>query len=217
MSLRAEGDFVVRPSRASEGARLVILWVTVRIWAEPLEVLGVVSRSTVVGRRSGAAVFIRLENRAWVAAGPVELKGCRALSHHIGGAVDVVTATRCRGEVHGDVEAINEGDIVEVEVLELAKGVLSERVGWGAVGGALEDTAAVAGLTAALAVGVKAAACASPDATAGGAGRGGDGPGLAGVELLASTGDAGSPDGVGALVDDVEGGGVSNEGEEEEE
>ena len=127
-----------------------------------------------------------------------------------------MAATGCGGEVHGDVEAVDEGDVVEVEVVKLGEGVLGEGVGRGAVGRALEYAAAVAGPTATLAIGVEVAACACPDAATSGASRGGDSPGLAGVELLASAGDCGSPDGVGALVYDVEVGGMGEEGEEEE-
>ncbi|CAL9090163.1 unnamed protein product, partial [Musa textilis] len=141
-----------------------------------------------------------------------------ALPVDVGGAPDLVAAPGGGGgaEVHGHVEAVDEGNVNEVVVFVLVERELGERVGRGAVGLALEQAAAVAGLAAAMAAAVEGAACAGPDAAAFVARAHFVGPALAGVELAAAAGDGGCPDGVGALVDDLEGGRMG-EGEEQRE
>lgn len=209
---RAEGNLIVGPPGASEGAGLVVLGVAVRIRASVLKEPGVVGRPAAPG---GAAILVSLEDGARVVATARSLEHVGALPDDVGRAPDPPAAARGRAEVHRHVEAVNEGDVDEVEVLELVEGELGEGVGRGAIGRAGEFTAAVTGLAMPVAVAVERTAGAGPDTATGGAGVDVDGPGLAAVEPPATTGDRGGPDGVGAVVDDVEGGSVG-EGEEEE-
>ncbi|ONK74450.1 uncharacterized protein A4U43_C03F6370 [Asparagus officinalis] len=75
-----------------------------------LEKLGIVRGPT--ASRS-AAVLIGLEHGARVVTPPGCLQLRRALTVDVRGAPDVVAISGRRGEVHGDVEAVDEGDVVE--------------------------------------------------------------------------------------------------------
>ena len=186
MTSRAEGNLVVGPPGASEGAVLVVHGVTVRIRASVLKEPGIEGRSAAPGV---AAILISLEDGARVVAtaGSFELVG--ALPDDVGRAPDPPAAARGRAEVHRHVEAVDEGDVDEVEVLELVEGELGEGVGRAAVGRAGKFTTAVTGLAVPVAVAVERTAGAGPDAATGSAGVDVDGPGLAAVELATTAGD----------------------------
>ncbi|KAA8522778.1 hypothetical protein F0562_009201 [Nyssa sinensis] len=98
---------------------------------------------------------------------------------------------RRRAEVHGHIKAIDKGNIEEVQ-----------------------EPTTVTGLTSASAGSIKGALGSSPDACLFRARAHVDGPGLALVELTATTRHSRSPDCERALVSDLENGGTG-EGEEE--
>ncbi|KAK8444498.1 hypothetical protein SEVIR_9G146801v4 [Setaria viridis] len=186
----AEDDVVVGSAGASVGARRVVLGVAVGVRALPLEEPRVVGGPAGVLLRPRAAVLVRLEHRARVvaAAGGAQLGG--ALRRDVGAAprpaLGAPGAAARRQEVHGHVEPVHQRDVEEVEVLELVQPVLGQRVGRLPVPGALQHAAAVAGVAPPVPAAVEGAPRARPHATAGGARRHVDGPGLPVVQLPAA-------------------------------
>nr|CAD1841469.1 unnamed protein product [Ananas comosus var. bracteatus] len=171
----AEDDLVVGPRRAGEGAGGIVLGIAVGLGAQILEEPGVIRGAAAAGV---AAVLVRLEDRAGVVAAGGRLQLAGALGGHVGGAVRPLGAAAGVGqEVHRHVEAVDEGDVEEVEAAELVEAELREGVRGYAIGGAGQHAAAIARLAVALAAGVEGAVGAGPDAAAGRAGIGGDGPG----------------------------------------
>lgn len=125
--IRTEDHPIVSASRARKSAGVVIFRVAVCVGAPGLEKPGQVRGPTVAGV---AAVVVGLVYRAWVVAPPRSLQLGRALPVDIGRALDAAFAATGRGtEVHFYVEAVDEGDVEEVEVLELVEAVLGEGVG----------------------------------------------------------------------------------------
>uniref|UniRef100_A0ACD6A627 Uncharacterized protein n=1 Tax=Avena sativa TaxID=4498 RepID=A0ACD6A627_AVESA len=218
----AEDDLVVGAAGASVGAGGVVLGVAVGVRALPLEEPGVVGRPAVVRRRAGAAVLVLLEHRAGVVAPSSGLELVRALRRdHLRAprpALGAPGAAAGRQEVHGHVEAVDEGDVEEVEVVELVEPELGQRVGRLPVLRALQLAAAVARLAPPVAAAVEVAARARPHAPACRAGRHVDVPCLPRVELPAPADRHGRrPHRVLALVGDGEGRRVGGSDEQEEE
>ena len=142
----------------------------------------------------------------------------RALSVDIRRAFDSTALAGGGAEVHGDVETVNKRNVEKVLVTELVQGVFRQGVWRVTPALAVQDAAAVAGLAPAAPAGVEVAVGSAPDSGHFGAGGDVEGPGLAAVQAAAATGRSGCPDGVGALVGDLEGGGMDggDEGEEGE-
>ena len=121
--LWAEDNCIVCTTRASKGAGLIILRVTVRSRTPILKKFRVSRRSTAPGITT---VIIGLEYGAWViaAAGSSEL--VRTLSDDVGVACyTTATAIGCRVEFRGNIKSIDQGYVEEVEVVKLLKSEFS--------------------------------------------------------------------------------------------
>jgi len=216
---RAEDDLVVGSGWAGECAGGVVLWVAVRVGTLPLEVPRVLGRPAVVGRRSDAAVDVLLEHGARVVAHPVLPQLGGAPRVHVDGAPRAAAAPgpAVGEEAHGHVEAVDEGDVEEVEVVELLQRVLRQRVGGAPVPRALQHAAAVARAAAPAPARVELAARARPDARRRRARGGRDPPRLAAVQPPTAAHRHGrGPHGVGAPVHHREHRRVAGYGEEGE-
>jgi hypothetical protein len=217
---RAEDDLVVGSGGAGEGAGGVILGVAVRVGALPLEVPGVVGRVAVVGRRADAAVLVLLEHGARVVAHAVLPQLGRAARVHVHGAARAAAAPgpAVGEEAHGHVEAVDEGDVEEVEVVELLQRVLRQRVGRAPVPSALQHAAAVPRAAAPAPARVELAPRARPDARGRRARGGRDPPALAAVQLPPAAHRHGrGPHGERALVHHREHSRLAGHGEEGDE
>jgi len=138
----------------------------------------------------------------------VRLRASRAPAHQ--------SNAGAAGEGHGEVVAVNHGDVVVI--LGAADAELGQRRRWLPGDGAVEGAGAVAGVAVAASA-AEGTARASPE-PAGGACRHIDSPCLSWVQLRASADrDGGGPHRVVAVVFDGEGGGAGTGGEgcEEEE
>ena len=128
----AEDDVVIGAAGASVGAGVVVLGVAVGVRAQPLEEPGVVRRPAAVGRRAGAAVLVRLKHGARVVAAAGGPQRGGALRRDIGvapwPALGAPGAAAGGQEVHGHVEAVHQGDVDEVQPLELVQPELGQRV-----------------------------------------------------------------------------------------
>ena len=111
---RAKRDLVVGTRRTGEQAGFVILRVAISIWAPVLEEFGVCGRTT-ASRSISATILIGLEHCTRVVASTGGLQLTGALPIDVSGALDAAAAA----EVHGDVEAIDKGDVDVVEVIGL--------------------------------------------------------------------------------------------------
>ncbi|KAG6408014.1 hypothetical protein SASPL_131016 [Salvia splendens] len=213
-ALGTEDDPIVGSLRAREGASGVVLRVGERLGAQPLKVPRLIGGEA---PPSPAAVLGRLVDGARVvaAAGGPEVGG--ALGDDVGRAPDGLgAAVGGRGHLKGDVEAVDEGDVVVVLVGEVVEAVLCLGERRGAVGGAVELASAVSGEAGAAAGGVEGAVGAGPDSGQPGPVGEVEGPGLPAVKAAAApVGEDGGPEGVGAVVFDVEADGGGREEEEE--
>lgn len=163
-----------------------------------------------------ATILRRFVHRARVVAPTGRPQLGRALTRDIRRTSDGSGAPVGGGcELDRHVEPLHHGDVVVVLVREAVEAVFGEGVGRVAVRLALELPVAVSGEAASLAGGVEGAVGAGPDLGEFGAVGEADCPGLAAVEAAASTGDGGGPDGVGAVVLDVEDDGVGGVEEEQ--
>lgn len=127
---------------------MVILRVTVSIRALTLKILGIIS-GTATTRI--ATVLICLEHGARVVATAISLELAGTLSDDVGGAANGAGApVRGGAELHGNIETVDEGDVVEVKVVVLVECEFGEGVGWCTVCRALEVAAAVTGLAVAV-------------------------------------------------------------------
>ncbi|RRT35184.1 hypothetical protein B296_00051088, partial [Ensete ventricosum] len=197
-----------------ESARLIVLGIAVGVGAVILEEPGVVGRQAAAGV---AAVLVRLEHGAGVVAAARRLQRSGALPVDVRRAPDAAAAARRGAEVHGHVEAVDQGDVEEVEVVKLVERELGQGVGRAAVRRACQHAAAVARLALPAAAPVEGAAGAAPDAAAGRSCIHVDGPRLPLVELLSAAGHGRGPHCVSALVHDLEGGGMGEGDKKEEE
>lgn len=203
----AEYNLVVCPSRASKCAGSVILRVTVNIRAPILEKLGETCRSAVAWI---ATVLVGLEHGARPVTSSRNLQFIRALAKNVSSALDHAVAWgRDRAKFHGNIESVNVGHVNEIHVIELLQRVLGQGVRCCTVALALEESVTVTGLAFAFAGSIKLAFGSSPNAGCFCAWLGGDGPCLTLVELPAASGHSGGPDGVGAIVCDIEFGSMS--------
>lgn len=66
-----------------------------------------------------ATILIRLENRARVITAARSLKFPRTLPVNISGATDFMARPICRIKVHGDVEPVDQRNVVKVLVTKL--------------------------------------------------------------------------------------------------
>lgn len=165
-----------------------------------------------------ATILRRFEHRAGVVAPTGYLQLVRARSGDIPPASDRSGApVRRRPEFHRHVEPLEYRDVVVVLVPERVEPVLGEGVRRRSVRLAPDLAVAVSGEAAAAAGGVEGAVGSSPDLGEFGTVGEADGPGLARVEAAPSAGDGGWPDGVGAVVLDVEDDSVGLEEEDGEE
>ena len=123
--LWAEDNCIVCTTRASKGAGLIILRVTVRSRTPILKKFRVSRRSTDPGITT---VIIGLEYGAWViaAAGSSSSELFRTLSDDVGVACyTTATAIGCRVEFRGNIKSIDQGYVEEVEVVKLVKSEFS--------------------------------------------------------------------------------------------
>jgi len=75
----AEDDFIVRASRASEGAGCVVFCIAVGLWAFPLEETRIISGRAIVQKRARAAILRCIESNAGALASVGHPQFCRAL------------------------------------------------------------------------------------------------------------------------------------------
>ncbi|KAG6405765.1 hypothetical protein SASPL_133359 [Salvia splendens] len=213
-SLGTEDDPIVGSLRARESASGVVLRIGKRLRAQRLKKPRLIGGEAPPGP---TAVLGRLVDGARVlaSAGGPEVGG--ALAHHVGRAPDRLGASvGGRGHLERDVEAVDEGDVVVVHVGEVVEAVLRLGERWSTVGGAVELAGAVSGEAGAAAGGVEGTVGAGPDSGEPGPVGEVEGPGLAAVEVAAaSVGEDSGPEGVGAVVLDVEADGGGREEEEE--
>lgn len=116
--LWAEHNLVVSPTRASKSAGWIILRVTVSIRAPLLEKPREI-RGTTTPRI--AAILISLEHSTWIVTATWSFQLIRALPVDICRTLDPTVARRSGTEVHGDIKPIDEGDVDEIQVVELVK------------------------------------------------------------------------------------------------
>ncbi|KAI3453673.1 hypothetical protein Pfo_010336 [Paulownia fortunei] len=210
-----EDNPVTSTFRASESAGRVILRVRESVRAPRLEKPRQIRRPA---RPRMAAVLRRFVHRTWVVASPRRSQFVRALTRDIRRASNGSGApVRGGPEFKRHVEPFHNRDVVVVFAPETVEPVFGESVGRGAVGLALELPVAVSGQAAAPAGGVEGAVSSGPDFCEFGSVGEADGPGLAAVEAAASAWHGCSPDGVGAVVLDVEDYGMGVEEEKGEE
>lgn len=107
-------------------------------------------------------------------------------------------------EVHGDVETVHQGDVVEVQVVVLVQGELRQGIGRDAPALAVQAAGAVACLAPPAPAAVEVAPGAAPYAGHGSARVDPEVPGLAAVQAPPAAGAGSRPDGVRAVVDDLE-------------
>ncbi|KAF7810178.1 thaumatin-like protein 1 [Senna tora] len=198
----AKHNPIVGPSWACEGTRRIILRVAISRRAPLLKEFGILGGPTLPRI---ATILISLKHRARVITPSGCPKLARALLVDRAGAPDgAVARGGVRVEHDGHVEALHERDVEEIDVVVRGQRVLGQRVGRRAVVLALEEAAAVPGLAPAVAGLVEGAVGPGPDPAHGRAVGDVQVPGLAGVELPTAPGDRGRPQGVRAVVDDVE-------------
>jgi hypothetical protein len=107
-------------------------------------------------------------------------------------------------EVHRNIKPINKRYVKEIQVVELVQGIFSQCV-WGLPEGlALQEPIAITCLTRPSPGPIEIALGPSPNTGLCCSGIRGDGPWLAWVESLATTGNSRGPDSISALVSDFE-------------
>ncbi|TKY60584.1 hypothetical protein E2542_SST17683 [Spatholobus suberectus] len=117
------------------------------------------------------------------AAMALSVSGFAMVSVH-GGAITPYATCAPIGrwaKVHGNIETVDEGDVEEVQIVELVERVFREGVGWGTVCLALEETPTVTGLAMTAARTVEATSGSGPNAGSFGSCCHVEGPGLARV------------------------------------
>ncbi|MED6219926.1 hypothetical protein PIB30_040382 [Stylosanthes scabra] len=125
----------------------------------------------------------------------------RALSVNVRGAADLMTPTIQRVEIHGDVESIDNGDVIKILVSILVQCEFGQCVGWDTPTLTLESTSAISGLAMALTIAIEVAPGATPNAGHGSAGCNPEIPCLAVVQADTSSWASSGPDSVGTIVD----------------
>jgi hypothetical protein len=177
---------------------LVILRVTISIWAASLKKSGIVGRSTA---SRIAAILIGFEHRTWIVTAARRPQLIGALPVDISSTFYTTGAPIRRGaKFHSNIKAINKRDIEEVQVVKLVQCIFGKGV-WGyTIGLALEKPAAVTGLASATSGTVKIAPCSRPNASSFSASINIKAPCLASVELPAATRYRPRPNCEGAVV-----------------
>lgn len=168
---RTKRHQITPPSTSSNTSRIII-GIRIRLRARRLKYLRIRRRFTRfrVPETPGAAIPRRIKRaaRALTRDDPVisasDLQPDRTHGVEVGNAAGVAAFSGAfeGGDGHGDVVAVDEGDVVEV--LVVAEGDFGECGGRGAAeAGAEEGAAAVTGGAAAVAGGVEGAAVAAPE------------------------------------------------------
>lgn len=184
--VRAEGNDIIRV-RTRKNTRRIVVRVAIRPGAGVLELLRIIRRLTRgrISEIAPATILIRIENiagapaRHRLAVDPNgELLGAVFSQISVAAGDAAVSLAVDRRDDDGEVEAVDEADVVEIQGGE---GEFGEGGGGIAGGGAVEEGAAAAALAGAVAGLVEVAAGAAPDA-AGPADGGVEDDGLAGLE-----------------------------------